>query len=414
VFKLYEPLSKPWLEDEDEWLVRLREDTDAQQTDEFFPNYLPGRRISDEDIASLQSVETEELIAESLDSNGDDDLSILTDEIARELAKFPSDRALKKVFWELLEFEPAADPPPRELVIPENVGEAEILATVENSVVIKAVTYGEGGLDQDLGDVRKLLQSASQIFGTTILIARHHQQVATAILAICSASKVWIQPLAREAARLEAAQRLLGLSPVPSNGMSPIANIDALASPNAGTELRHWLRANRPISDHWLELQITSSKVLPPDKQSELFLKLADLWPPESRDESDFPSDSEARRLFDTLLVGNARLSAYIARQYFSRIGRGLEFEDIYQAGLGGLCTAIRKFDPERSIRFSTYAHWWVRQVIVREIGNMEATIRLPIHLVESIRKLSRCRRRLESASGPATDPELASRLLKN
>ena len=176
--------------------------------------------------------------------------------------------------------------------------------------------------------------------------------------------------------------------------------------------------------------EIGRIRLLRPDEEIELARKIADLLELEEKaaefeaDKGHFPDTKEWAAIFDMPLIkfrrrlmlgrrakekmvqSNLRLVVSIAKKYMNR---GLSFQDLIQEGSLGLIRAAEKFDHEKGYKFSTYATWWIRQAITRAIADQSRTIRLPVHLYETISRIKKTTKTLSKEFGrKPTEEEIA------
>ena len=184
-----------------------------------------------------------------------------------------------------------------------------------------------------------------------------------------------------------------------SNGIeivddTPVDVSDALPSSEEGADdYEDGLTADGITIDDPVKVylkEIGRVPLLTPEEETELALKIQAGGP-------------EGEKAKQRLSEANLRLVVSIAKRY---VGRGMQFLDLIQEGNLGLIKAVEKFDHTKGFKFSTYATWWIRQAITRAIADQARTIRIPVHMVETINKLIRVQRQLLQDLGRDPTPE--------
>ncbi len=190
-------------------------------------------------------------------------------------------------------------------------------------------------------------------------------------------------------------------------------------------EREHTTRREDPVKTYLREIgkvplltkedEVTLAMAMEAGKEAEQQLETArlsaergmEVLPPEKRKELEeiVKRGKEAR---ERLTVSNLRLVVSIAKRYMNR---GLSFLDLIQEGNMGLMRAVEKFDYKRGYKFSTYATWWIRQAITRAIADQSRTIRVPVHMIETVRELNRVKREYIQKHGAAPTLEDLSRI---
>ena len=156
-------------------------------------------------------------------------------------------------------------------------------------------------------------------------------------------------------------------------------------------EITKDININDPVRMYLKEIGRIS--LLSPDEETELSIKIAN-------------GDEDAKNI---LAESNLRLVVSIAKRY---VGRGLLFLDLIQEGNIGLMKAVEKFDYDKGYKFSTYATWWIRQAITRALADQARTIRVPVHMVETINKMARIQRQMTlELNREPSEEELAEKM---
>ena len=179
-----------------------------------------------------------------------------------------------------------------------------------------------------------------------------------------------------------------GVSIVSSSEDEAIAAAQETVEPELDLSVPEGISIDDPVRMYLKE--IGKVPLLTADEEFEFAKKMLEGGP-----------DAEAAK--KKLAEANLRLVVSIAKRY---VGRGMLFLDLIQEGNLGLIKAVEKFDYTKGFKFSTYATWWIRQAITRAIADQARTIRIPVHMVETINKLIRVSRQLLQEKGREPQPE--------
>ena len=179
-----------------------------------------------------------------------------------------------------------------------------------------------------------------------------------------------------------------GISIVSSSEDEAVAAAQEAAEPELDLSVPEGISIDDPVRMYLKE--IGKVPLLTADEEIEIAKKMLEGGP-----------DAEAAK--KKLAEANLRLVVSIAKRY---VGRGMLFLDLIQEGNLGLIKAVEKFDYTKGFKFSTYATWWIRQAITRAIADQARTIRIPVHMVETINKLIRVSRQLLQEKGREPQPE--------
>jgi RNA polymerase primary sigma factor len=182
-----------------------------------------------------------------------------------------------------------------------------------------------------------------------------------------------------------------------------LQSIIEMASPEVASDpVRMYLREIGQVSLLSAEEEVTLAKQIQYGTHASRLLKKDGNLSEEERAHLE-EQIREGNQAWRRLAEANLRLVVSVAKRY---IGRGMSFLDLIQEGNIGLLRAVEKFDYERGYKFSTYATWWIRQAISRSIADQARTIRIPVHMVETINRLIRVQRRLLQELGREPNSE--------
>src|SRR5687767_5525641 len=173
--------------------------------------------------------------------------------------------------------------------------------------------------------------------------------------------------------------------------------LTAAAEVEVATAMESGLAAERLLQQNLSPSEIDRLLKAGPSERERLLDRLVPGFEERDAAEDDLELVQAGREARQHLIVANLRLVVSIARRYMNR---GIPLGDLIQEGNIGLLRAVEKFDYHRGFKFSTYATWWIRQAITRALADHARTIRIPVHMVESINRMIRTMNRLQQELG--------------
>ncbi|MGQ9660338.1 MAG: RNA polymerase sigma factor RpoD [Thermochromatium sp.] len=262
----------------------------------------------------------------------------------------------------------------------------------ERYQILKAALEAYGRDDERS---RAAMQAVSEVFLQFKLVSPVFQELAGILRATIE--------------RIRAQELIIMNLCVEQAGMDRKEFIESFASNETNSEwLDHLIASGRPFSAKLASLapEIRRAQRKLQEIERENILTISEI---KDINRKMSIGEAKARRAKKEMVEANLRLVISIAKKYTNR---GLQFLDLIQEGNIGLMKAVDKFEYRRGYKFSTYATWWIRQAITRSIADQARTIRIPVHMIETINKLNRISRQMIQEMGrEATPEELAARM---
>ncbi len=347
-------------------------------------------------------------------------------EILLALELSPRQEAVKKIFWELLGFEPDTDGDLLPGMFASAGGvtprEVSVCGALDRFLLLKVVYDSRERMQERT--LSETCHRAEDGLGPCLVLATepvlHHWTLAFRPL---GGGPTQVLPLFHRPS--ETARRLAQLATTLdlTVGLSPIETAEAVGVDACWADgeqlLREWLKVADPthISAEaaWFDF-MRRFELFTTEGEHRAFDQLAALWPWQERGGDLVPRSRLALELFDECVFRNLRLVAWLAYRYRDMLGQSNSLVDLLQEGTVGLMKAVSRFDPCRGCRFSTFAYHWVRQSITRYSADTLATVRIPVHMREALRKRRKRLRsfsmrhgRMPSPAEELQDPDLAA-----